>query len=171
MSCHKYLASCLNDILVETGTGSGKGCLAAINVGFKDVYTIEIDEDKYSQNLKSLINYYTQIHMYLGDSITVLPAILKLINSKATFLLDAHITDLSQIHGSIVCPILRELELVLEHGKKIGVRHSLIIDDIADFNGKKDVNNNLSVNDLKQLILKYDPTYNITTNRRCIIAK
>jgi hypothetical protein len=38
--------------------------------------TIEIDEDKYSQNLKSLINYYTQIHMYLGDSITVLPSII-----------------------------------------------------------------------------------------------
>jgi len=172
MSCYKTLSSLVKgNILVETGSGKGKGIQVALDSGATTVYSVEIDTERYSNcfnRFKSLIP--TKVTLYHGDSINILPDILKQINSKAVFLLDAHIMDEKKTHSETMCPILKEIELVLEHGKKIGAKHVLIIDDKKLFNGKTKTFDNIKIDDIKSKILSYDSTYKIAVNRREIVA-
>jgi hypothetical protein len=168
MSCGKWLFKCPKEILVETGSGGGGGIQYALRYGFKKIYSVEIDKAKYDLCSK-IFKLNKDVHLYCGDSIKVLPKILENINSKATFLLDAHVSDVKQLHGDMVCPIIEELRIILNHAKELKVKHSIFIDDLQYFNGKCEAFGKIKASDIKKEITKIDPSYVIQNRIKCII--
>jgi len=162
MSIGYVLKDYLNDIFVETGTQYGKTVSIAIKLGFKQIYSIEIDpvlgmacQDKFAK--------YNHVHICCGDSIDMLPKILEQINKKSTFLLDAHLLSAKNNgpKGKIICPIMKELDYILEHNKKYNLRHDILIDDRKFFNGKVDFFDYIKESTLINKIKSFDANYNI----------
>ena len=114
---------------VETGTAGGTSVWAATFL-FDKCYTIEIKEDAYNDNKKDHGN--SKITHYLGDSVKVLPEIIKeLDGSNALFFLDAHYSDAEPSDGTIKeCPVIDEIRTLSSYQKSI-----IIIDDARLFMG------------------------------------
>ena len=168
MSCGKWLDRYPNDIFVETGSGGGGGIQYALRYGFKKIYSVEIDEKKY-ELCSRLFKNNKNVYLHCGDSIKVLPKILENIKAKATFLLDAHVSDVKHLHGDLVCPIIEELKIILNHAKALKVRHSIFIDDLKYFDGECEAFGKIKMSDIKKEITKIDPSYVIQDGKKCII--
>jgi hypothetical protein len=69
------------------------------------------------------------VRCYLGDSAQVLPEILRQLRSPAMFWLDAHWCGEGTGFSQTECPLLRELELILNHHRD----HIIMIDDARCF--------------------------------------
>jgi hypothetical protein len=113
-----------SDYFIETGTRYGETSIIASSI-FKNVITIEIDENKYNKCVE-LFKPYNNIQSFLGDSALVLPKILSNINDNKsiTFWLDAHI---SFDANSGLCPLYEELEII----KRLKTNnHTILIDDV-----------------------------------------
>jgi len=115
---------------IETGTSQGDAVARALECGFENAYSVEIDPGLYEQCKKRFAGK-SNVHLYLGDSFVVLPEILKNIQCPSTFWLDAHLNGVSPCIGKFKCPILREIDLILNHN----INHTLIIDDREFFAG------------------------------------
>jgi hypothetical protein len=145
-----------NDIFIETGTALGDGVDIALSCGFKQVYSIEIDppwfkkcQDKFKDN--------PVVSLYHGDSFVELPKILEQIRGQATFWLDAHYMDISTVCGKHRCPILYEIDTILEHSNRFNLWHTILIDDRRLFTGTGIQYWN-SVNE-KQILSKFSDKY------------
>lgn len=169
MSAYKWIVENLNNIFVETGSGKGKGINCALNCGFKRIYSIEIDESRHNK-CKKAFQDKPNVRLYLGDSLEILPIILPEIDDVTTFLLDAHIGNMSEKHGKIICPIIQEINMVLKHGVERNLNHTLVIDDSSYFSGKKEEFQNLTLLDLENVIREIRPLASIKTNHRCIVV-
>lgn len=167
MSCGKWLFQYPNDILVETGSGLGGGIQYAITAGFKEIHSIEINKNNHDYCVKVFCNN-KNIHLYLGDSIDVLPQILSKIKTKATFLLDAHVMSVADIHGKFLCPVLEELKMIILHSKELGIKHSVLIDDLKLFNGMVESFGNIKVSDIKKIVDDLDPSYTFHVGKKSI---
>lgn len=124
--------------LVETGTASGESARLAATM-FKKVWTIELIDNRASEDLTSNIEYLT------GDSAELLPSIIGEINllksrREATeekqwvlFYLDAHYSDDVPNESEYPeCPLLAEINAVAEYGYE----SIIIIDDARLFLGQ-----------------------------------
>ena len=120
----------MNDNFIETGTCEGDGVAIALDCGFKNIYSIEIDPNLYAQ-CKKRFEGKNNVHLYMGDSMEFLPQILSQIGSLSTFWLDAHMNDVSTYAGKFRCPILQEIDLILNSN----IKHTLLIDDRRLFVG------------------------------------
>lgn len=169
MSCSKWLFQYPNEIMVETGSGGGGGIDSALKYGFKKIYSIEINKESYHYCVERF-KKQSYVNLYLGDTINVLPNILLDIKEKVTFLLDAHVMKPQDVHGETICPILKELDMIVNHSKRLGIKHSILIDDTKYFNGKTETFGNIKSEDIKQTILDIDASYSISINRRMIVA-
>jgi hypothetical protein len=167
MSCSKWLFQYPNDIFVETGSGTGGGIQSALKYGFKEIHSIEINKQSYDYCVKLFINN-NNVNLYLGDSMVILPQILSNIKAKATFLLDAHVMDVNQTHGKELCPVLEELKIIIMHSKNLGVKHSILIDDLKLFNGAVKSFNCIKVSDIKGIIDGLDPNYKFNIGKKSI---
>jgi len=114
----------LNDTFVETGTCEGDGVAIALECGFKTIYSIEIDPVLYDYCKKRFADK-DNVYLYKNDSIVVLPQILSEIQTPSTFWLDAHMNDVSTYVGKFRCPILQEIDMILDNN----LHHTLLIDD------------------------------------------
>ena len=169
MSCGKWLFQYPNDVLVETGSGGGGGIRYALKYGFKEIHSIEINKAYYDVCVNAFRNN-PNVFLYLGDSLSLLPQILLEIKGKSTFLLDAHVMDVKSIHGQEICPILKELRLILNHAKQLGVRHSILIDDIKLFSGSVEAFGYIKYTDIEKTIKDIDPSYTVKGWKRMISA-
>jgi hypothetical protein len=161
MSIGYTLINFKNDILVETGSQVGKAISLAIKFGFKEIHSVEINPVFYDICKKKFAKK-NNVHLYLGDSTDVLPEILKKITVKATFLLDAHLKSMIyKYKGKNICPILKEIDYILEHNKKHNLRHDILIDDRKYFNGHIDYFENIKEKDLVDKIKDFDDRYEI----------
>lgn len=150
-----------NDILVETGSQVGKAISMALNYGFKEIHSIEINPSCY-EICKKKFAKQENVYLYLGDSVDVLPVVLEKINQKTTFLLDAHLNSMDcKYKGKIICPIFQEIDCIFAHNKKYNLRHDILIDDRKYFNGKIDYFENIKEADLINKIKAFDEKYNI----------
>jgi len=165
MSCSKWLFQYPNDILVETGSGCGGGIQNALKYGFKEVYSVEIN-DKLHGFCVNLFRSKKNVHLYLGDSLDVLPKILSKINISATFLLDAHVTSKKDLHGKAFCPVIEEIEMAVRHSVKYGFVHKIIVDNLKYFSGKIDFFDNLSIDDIRGVVNKIDPSYRVELHNK-----
>ncbi len=169
MSCAKLLTYHPKDILIETGSGKGKGISCALQCGFKEIYSIEIEKTLYNFCVKKFRNN-KNVHLYHGDSIEILPQILSKINTRATFFLDAHVMSLQATHGKTICPIIEELKIIINHSKKYGFKHSILIDDAKFFNGTVEPFGHIKSSDIKKAITDIDSSYIVKIGRISIYA-
>lgn len=169
MSCSWALKDFPNSIMIETGSCMGDGVATALNLGFTKIYSIEIDRHRHDYCVSRFKNNLN-VRLYLGDSIDVLPDILRNIHESCTFLLDAHISKLDQLHGKLICPLLEEIKIIAKHGLENKIRHKLIIDDKKFLNGMNESFNNLTVKDVEKILFETDSAYKITYYRKYIAA-
>lgn len=119
--------------LVETGTYMGD-MIEAQKKRFKKIYSIELSS-VLNEKAKSRFSCDKNICLFQGDSVQVLPNLLKRIDEPAIFWLDGHYSGGITAKGSKDCPILEELNAIFENSKFENV---LLIDDARLFIDKAD---------------------------------
>ena len=110
---------------VETGTYQG-GMIEALRPHFKEIYSIELDDDLYHLNNKKFLDDKS-VHLYHGDSAKEIRKILKLITKPALFWLDAHEPGEITFQNS---PVEAELTAIFNHPVR---GHVIVIDDARHF--------------------------------------
>lgn len=143
----------------ETGTANGDAVRLALEVGFKKIFTVEIDEKLYNENI---IKYKNEIElgkvfMFLGDTFKLMPDIIeKHIDKPCTFWLDAH-QDFGP-SGVKRCPLLDELEYIK---KSSNLNHKILIDDKRMFGSwwGEGINEKMVLEKLKELNPDYHLAY------------
>lgn len=113
-----------NYYFVETGTHKGDGVKMALQAGFSEIHSVELDSTM-AKNNQSLFSKLNNVHIYCGDSGIILGDIIKNINKPITFWLDGH-SD-SPHYNSKNTPLLEELDHIKNHPIKT---HTIIIDDM-----------------------------------------
>jgi len=146
----EYIKKFSPDVFVETGTYKGK-MVYAVMPYISEIYSIELDE-KLAINAQRRFAGYPGIHVIQGQSGQVLAEILKSINKKCLFWLDAHYSGGSTAKGQHETPISQELDCILRHPK--AAEHIILIDDARCFTGKNDYP---TLEGLKELILRSFP--------------
>jgi len=118
---------------IETGTHIGLTARWA-SLHFETVSTIERNA-YYYQKAKSMLKSCPNVALYLGDSSDILRHVLrKTNNGLALVWLDAHWSrDLVYEKPEVICPVLRELEIL----RKDGRNHVIIVDDARLFGNKE----------------------------------
>ena len=74
----------LNPVFIETGTYMGSGVHKAIDAGFEEIYSIEIDSKRY-ESCKKMFKDYPNVHIIQGDSSIELPKLIDNINRVLIF--------------------------------------------------------------------------------------
>lgn len=120
--------------LVETGTYNGHMVMAMLD-RFREIYSIELDATLCS-NAQKFFSRHRHVHILQGASDQVLPLILSKIDQSCLFWLDAHYSGGKTAKGDLSTPIMKELELILQH--PFSAQHVLLIDDARCFNGDDD---------------------------------
>lgn len=133
-----------NRVFVETGAQTGNGINQALQSGFREIYSIELDEeciqycrDRFKENLN--------VHLIYGDSRYILGSVLQDINEPITFWLDGHNED--------DYPIMQELQIIGRHNIKT---HSILIDDLRMFNF---IRHGFNLDMIKKAILEINSNY------------
>jgi hypothetical protein len=120
-----------NNIFIETGTSLGDGVQLALDCGFKQIYSFEINLDLVEHNRKRFKEYGSRVEIIHGDSSEILSMFLFRIKESSTFWLDGH-WDGGPV-GKYRCPLLFELDAIADHPIK---NHTLLIDDRRLFGDK-----------------------------------
>ena len=117
------------NIFFETGTHKGDGIQSALEVGFDQIISIEIDKHfvEVSSNrfAKEISN--GQVQIFEGDTLKIMGDVIEKINEHITFWLDAHWDVGSSICGEKKCPLYEELNFIKNHQIK---NHLILIDDM-----------------------------------------
>ena len=135
----------ISDNFIETGTATGGTSLNALQIGFKEIWTVEKCDDR----IKICENKFKDkknIHFYAGDSRKFLKNILQYINGSVTFWLDAHTNSWS--------PLLEELAIIKENMEIVPI---ILIDDVSLFGAYK-----IKKKDVKKRLLNICPDYQIS---------
>lgn len=120
------------NVFVETGTHHGDGVQIAINSGFEKVLSIECSKSFYDECVNRFKDD-SRVQLFHGDSSVDLEKMIKDIDERITFWLDAHYqwNDPQQLisehpgHGKI--PLVDELTQIKNHPVK---DHIIMIDDL-----------------------------------------
>lgn len=114
-----------NTIFIETGTYTGDGVKAALKSGFKHIYSIELDKDRFDKCTRKFRgnDNVTIIH---GDSSVQLALLMEKITEPVTFWLDAHYCGDGAEIGEKWCPLKEEFDAIHSHAIKT---HTILIDD------------------------------------------
>ncbi len=142
------LKKCLNNTFVETGTFYGEGVFLALYTGFKNVHSIEISDKFYAYNVERFQGFRNQVHLYHGDSLSIFPKITMELQEPATFWLDSHYDLLSDTKGEKACPILEELQCVLNSP----FPHTILVDDMRLFEQRYAMWGGISKQDIVETI-------------------
>ena len=152
----------LNPIFVETGTARGDGVEKALNTRFNKIYSIELKEEFYERCTRRFEKHIQKgkVEILLGDSTIRLADILKKIDSRATFWLDAHYSGARSARGNEDVPLMRELDLISKHHIK---NHTILIDDVRCFGRRGNVDwSNISLDGVIKALKKINPNYSIS---------
>jgi hypothetical protein len=145
------------NIFIETGSHIGEGIQRAVDIGFKDVYSMEIKPDFHFMCINRFMAR-NNVHLSLGDSLVKLPEILSKVNEQATFWIDAHMSMVARN-----CPTLEEIKIIGQHHIK---NHIIIIDDMRDFGTKE--HEFITVEDLMSAILDINEDYVFSIESSCV---
>jgi hypothetical protein len=143
-----------NHYFVETGTFSGDGIRKALKCNFKEIISLELDFNLFKA-VKPHFDHLPNIKIHLADSSKDLWNIIKPLDKKITFWLDAHSCPPRE-DGGKNCPLIEELEQIGRHHIK---NHTILIDDMHC--AETILFDYLSKEDLKKAIWKINPNYKI----------
>ena len=155
---HQLFSKYKSDIFIETGTHMGYGIERALDLEYEKIFSIEIMEGYYSGSVEKFQQDHN-VFLYFGDSVIQLPEILKRVNKRATFWLDAHMAGPGQ-----PCPILYELKAIGEHKIK---DHNILIDDVRDFG--TDAHDYITIQQVQEALLKINFNYKFTFESSSIV--
>lgn len=121
-----------NEVFVETGTLYGEAVRIALDCGFKQVHSVDIDKtlaDAQRNNYGSKAN----MHFYAGSSGDLLPIILPKITGRITFWLDAHPPGMPLLMSAT--PLMAEIAAIKVHTEKLSGDSLpiILIDDMRIF--------------------------------------
>ena len=91
---------------VETGTYMGDAVNYAVGLGFEQIFSCELSEERYNHCLEKFKDN-DNVNLWLGDSRDCVKEILKKVDQKACFWLDAHAEG-----GGV--PTMEELDMIKE---------------------------------------------------------
>jgi hypothetical protein len=143
-----------SEIFIETGSYLGDGIQRALDARYRQIHSIELSPELFLQ----CVNRFNDpnVHLYQGNSISVLPMILDGLQTYATFWLDAHYSGGITAQGNENSPILSELEIIKNHRIK---EHTILIDDLR---GWYHSTHGFDTLDLMRKILEINPMYEFT---------
>lgn len=123
-------------VFVETGTFHGKTTAMAVELGYDKVFSIECNE-KFYQECSEKFKKNKNVKLVLGDSSEEIANIIKDVDSRITFWLDAHFMcmdpnqNLEDYPNGGEVPLIDELQQIKDHPIK---NHTILIDDIPHLN-------------------------------------
>ena len=119
----------LTHTFVETGTYQGEAVQFAIQTGYREIHSVELNADM-AAGCKARFKGNPAVHIYAGSSGVVLAGVLKTCTGPATIWLDAHPIipklTLAQV------PIEAELKAIAEAMPRLQIR-AVLIDDMRVF--------------------------------------
>jgi hypothetical protein len=139
------------NILIETGTFRGEMVDACATI-FSRIYSIELSKELFLDTSKRF-STYPHISLIQGDSVEILPEILRTINEPCLFWLDGHYSGGFTAKGNKETPILQEVTSILNHHID---RHIILIDDARSFTGQNDYP---TIEELRDMILSRRPDW------------
>lgn len=155
-----------NKYFVETGTSLGDSVQVALDCGFEKIITMEINPEKVKNAKKRFSKQIEEgrVTILEGDTVETFPEALKLLDSPATFWLDAHWDEGPR--GEYLCPLPIELEEIQKTSVK---NHTLLIDDRRLFG----VDNTtwgytIDENGILESISDINPDYKISYEDGCV---
>ena len=116
------------DVFIETGTFLGDTTAGAAQV-FREVHTVELSQSLYLR-AKQRFAQEPRVHLYCGDSASVLPSIVRGLRGRAVLWLDGHYSEGVTAKGDCNTPIFQELAAIAGNSAE---SHILLIDDISLF--------------------------------------
>lgn len=143
-------------VFVETGTFGGDGIQKALEAGFEEIYSIDI-EPLFIRNTRQRYKNQHNIHLDVKDSSYQLWDVIQNIKEPVVFWLDAHIgfPDPNAVNVKNT-PLIEELDQIKRHPLK---NHTILIDDLHccetllfDF---------LTLDDIIAKVLEINPEYDI----------
>lgn len=120
--------------LVETGTYLGE-MVSAMRYFFESIYSIELSE-KLAKEAQELFKTKPSIQIIQGDSSIQLEKLIPNLKQPTLFWLDGHYSGGQTALGNKECPILEELDAILQF--KYKSESAILIDDARLFNGTND---------------------------------
>ena len=114
-----------NKYFVETGSYVGDGIQKALNAGFPEIHSLEIDGGSVN-HCRHRFRSFTQVHVWHKDSGRQLFEVIENINEPITFWLDGH-NGRPDPNGGKNTPLLAELDQIKMHSLK---NHTILIDDM-----------------------------------------
>jgi hypothetical protein len=118
---------------VETGTYMGDMAHAVRDL-FDRILTIELDSS-FCKAARWRLRKLPHVTVLEGDSSMVLPQLLETVRDSCLFWLDAHYSGWPTSKSDVDTPIVRELEVILDHPVR---DHVVLIDDACCFTGMND---------------------------------
>ena len=144
------------EIFIETGTNTGNGIANALAIGFKTIYSIEIDPNNYNI-AKDRWKQHKNVTILLGDTGNHIQSIIESISTPVFFWLDAHFNTSE--------PTYKELVFIKEHKIKT---HTLLIDDMSLYFNLSDIEKTLK--DINpNYVISYEPTWR--SQQEILVAK
>ena len=138
---------------IETGCYLGDGIQLAIDSGFEEIYSIEI-EDKFIEICQN--KFQNKVNLIKGDSYNELSRLLeKYSNDSFTYWLDGHYSGPGTGKGVKDFPIMEEIECIL----KRDIRGEIIyVDDMRII---KNYDDSINFDKILDLVKKYKSDYKI----------
>ncbi len=141
----------LNPVFIETGSCAGDGIQQALDAGYREVHSIEVDP-KFHETCKKRFSRNNSVNLYQGSSIIWLPKILKTMQERCTFWLDSHYFDPYNPQSMVI----EELLIIGLHFRK---NHTILIDDMR----LMEVEFKIKRQTLKNMLKLINPEYKIET--------
>lgn len=159
---------------IETGTWMGDGVQVALDLGFKNVYTCDIDE----ANVKNAKEKYKNksVECIHDSSEMFLKNICPKLKNQSVIWLDAHVMpdatgiafasrqlEFCKKFNVTVCPIIQELENIFNYSTCF---HTILIDDYHCFGNWEF--SNLTADETVKFILSKNKNYNFNVEENVL---
>lgn len=144
-----------NKYFVETGSYGGEGIQKALDAGFSEVHSLDI-EPAFIRDCKRRFKNRNNVHLWLRNSGYQLWEVIEPINEPITFWLDGH-RGTPDPNGGKNTPLLEELEQIKKHPIKT---HTILIDDLHCCNTI--LFDYISREDIVNKVLEINPNYTVT---------
>jgi hypothetical protein len=144
-----------NRYFVETGSFGGEGIQKALNAGFSEIHSLDI-ELSFVRHCRQRFSNQPNVHIWLRDSGTQLLEVIENLKAPITFWLDGH-RGTPGPEGQKNTPLMEELDQIKRHPIKT---HTILIDDLHCCNTI--LFDFLSREDIVNKVLEINPNYTIT---------
>lgn len=144
-----------NDVFVETGSHVGRCIDTALEVGFKEIHSVELSA-KFYIHCRKKFKDDKRVFLYHGDSSKKLCEMLQKVKHRLkTLWLDAHFSGGTTSRGDKDSPLMEELDVIKYYYRTGDI---ILIDDIRGFK-ERSKSNDFDIEDIKDKLLSINPDF------------